>query len=327
MSLAVMNMVQSINLALREEMERDPTVVCLGEDVGVDGGVFRVTEGLFQRFGKERVIDTPLAESAIVGTAIGMAMNGMRPVAEIQFLGFIYPAYQQLVSHAARMRNRTRGRITLPMVIRTPYGAGVKALEHHSESTEAVFCHIPGLKVVVPSTPLEAKGLLTAAIRDPDPVLFLEPTRSYRLLKEEVPEGEYVLPLGQARQVREGKDVTIVGWGAMMPIIQKAVEALEKEGVSPDVLDMRTLSPMDYAAIVASVKRTGRCVVVHEAPKSFGIGAEISSRIMEGALLSLQAPVERVTAPDITVPLPKGEHYYYISPERVINGVKRTMSF
>ena len=325
--MAVMNMVQSINLALREEMDRDPSVVCLGEDVGVDGGVFRVTEGLLERFGKERMIDTPLAESAIVGTAIGMAMGGLRPVAEIQFMGFIYPAYQQLVSHAARMRNRTRGKISLPIVIRTPYGAGVKALEHHSESTEAVFCHIPGLKVVAPSTPLEAKGLLTSSIRDPDPVLFLEPTRSYRSLKEEVPEGEYLIPLGKARKVREGKDVTIVGWGAMMPIIQKAVDSLEKEGVSPDVLDMRTLSPMDHASIIESVKRTGRCVVVHEAPRNCGLGAEISARIMERALLSLQAPVERVTAPDITVPLPKGEHYYYISPERVVNGVKRAMSF
>ena len=325
--MAVMNMVQSINLALREEMDRDPSVVCLGEDVGVDGGVFRVTEGLFERFGKERMIDMPLAESGIVGTAIGMAMGGLRPVAEIQFMGFIYPAYQQLVSHAARMRNRTRGRISLPIVIRTPYGAGVKALEHHSESTEAVFCHIPGLKVVAPSTPLEAKGLLTSSIRDPDPVLFLEPTRSYRSLKEEVPEGEYLIPLGKARKVREGKDVTIVGWGAMMPIIQKAVDSLEKEGVSPDVLDMRTLSPMDHASIIESVKRTGRCVVVHEAPRNCGLGAEISARIMERALLSLQAPVERVTAPDITVPLPKGEHYYYISPERVVNGVKRAMSF
>jgi len=325
--MAVMNMVQSINLALREEMDRDPSVVCLGEDVGVDGGVFRVTEGLFERFGKERMIDMPLAESGIVGTAIGMAMGGLRPVAEIQFMGFIYPAYQQLVSHAARMRNRTRGKISLPIVIRTPYGAGVKALEHHSESTEAVFCHIPGLKVVAPSTPLEAKGLLTSSIRDPDPVLFLEPTRSYRSLKEEVPEGEYLIPLGKARKVREGKDVTIVGWGAMMPIIQKAVDSLEKEGVSPDVLDMRTLSPMDHASIIESVKRTGRCVVVHEAPRNCGLGAEISARIMERALLSLQAPVERVTAPDITVPLPKGEHYYYISPERVVNGVKRAMSF
>jgi pyruvate dehydrogenase E1 component beta subunit len=327
MSMAMMNMVQAINLALREEMERDPSVLCLGEDVGVDGGVFRVTEGLFDRFGRERVLDTPLAESNIVGTAIGMAMNGLRPVAEIQFMGFIYPAYQQLISHAARMRNRTRGRISLPLVVRTPYGAGVKALEHHSESTEAIFCHIPGLKVVVPSTPLEAKGLLASSIRDPDPVLFLEPTRSYRLLKEEVPEGEYLVPLGQARRVRQGKDVTIVGWGAMLPVIQKAVEALEREGIAPEVLDPRTLSPMDHASIVESVKRTGRCVVVHEAPRTCGLGAEISARVMEGALLSLQAPVERVTAPDITVPLPKGEHHYYITPERIANAIRRTISF
>ncbi|MCU0861184.1 MAG: alpha-ketoacid dehydrogenase subunit beta [Methanomassiliicoccales archaeon] len=325
--MAAMNMVGAINLALREEMERDPAVVCLGEDVGVDGGVFRVTEGLFERFGKERVVDTPLAESSIVGAAIGMAMNGLRPVAEIQFMGFIYPAYQQLVSHAARMRNRTRGRIGLPMVVRTPYGAGVKALEHHSESTEAVFCHIPGLKVVAPATPLEAKGLLASSIRDPDPVIFLEPTRSYRMLKEEVPEGEYLVPLGQARKVREGKDLTIVGWGAMVPVMEKAAAQLAEEGVSAEVLDMRTLAPMDFASIVSSVKRTGRCVVVHEAPKTCGLGAEISARVMEGALLSLQSPVERVTAPDITVPLPKGEHYYYITPERVTRAAKRAMSF
>ncbi|MEM0449607.1 MAG: alpha-ketoacid dehydrogenase subunit beta [Methanomassiliicoccales archaeon] len=325
--MALMNMVGAINSALREEMDRDPSVVCLGEDVGVNGGVFRVTEGLYNLFGGDRVIDTPLAESSIVGTVIGMAMNGLRPVAEIQFMGFIYPAYQQLVSHAARMRNRTRGRIGLPLVVRTPYGAGVKALEHHSESTEAVFCHIPGLKVVVPSTPLEAKGLLTSSIRDPDPVIFLEPTRLYRMIKEEVPDGEYTIPLGQARKVRQGKDVTIVGWGAMMAVIEKAAVQLDNQGISADILDMRTLSPMDYSSILNSVKRTGRCVVVHEAPKNCGLGAEISARIMEGALLSLQAPVERVTAPDITVPLPKGENYYYIEPDRVVKAVKRVMSF
>jgi len=325
--MTVMNMVQAINLALKEEMERDKNVVVLGEDVGMDGGVFRVTEGLFERFGKTRMIDTPLAESSIVGVAIGMAMNGLRPVAEVQFMGFIYPAFNQIVSHAARMRNRSRGSLSVPLVIRTPYGAGVKALEHHSESTEAVFCHIPGLKVVVPSTPLEAKGLLKSAIRDPDPVIFLEPTRSYRLLKEEVPEGEYLVPLGVARKVTEGKDVTIVGWGGMMPLIQTAVENLEKKGISPEVLDMRTLSPMDYPSIIASVKKTGRAVVVHEAPKNCGLGGEIAARIGEKALLSLQAPVERVTAPDITVPLPKGESYYYISPDRIQRAVKRVLSF
>ncbi len=222
--MVMMNMVQSINLALREEMERDPSVVLLGEDVGVDGGVFRVTDGLLDRFGPERVIDTPLAEAGIAGVAIGMAMNGLRPVAEIQFMGFAYLTLNQMISHAARMRNRTRGRLTVPMVMRTPYGAGVKALEHHSESTEALFAQIPGLKVVVPSTPLEAKGLLTSSIRDPDPVIFLEPTRSYRMLKEEVPSGEYTVPLSQARVVQEGIDVTVIGWGAMIPQIQKALD-------------------------------------------------------------------------------------------------------
>jgi len=325
--MAVMNMVQAINAAMREEMERDPSVVILGEDVGVDGGVFRLTEGLLEKFGAQRVMDTPLAESGIVGAAIGMALNGLRPIAEIQFMGFIYPAFNQIVSHAARLRNRSRGSLSVPLVIRTPYGAGVKALEHHSESTEALFCQIPGLKVVVPSTPLEAKGLLTSAIRDPDPVIFLEPTRSYRLLKEAVPDGEYLVPLSQARKVRQGSDVTIIGWGAMMPPIQKAVEALEQSGRDPEVLDMRTLAPMDYASIIESVKRTGRAVIVQEAPRNCGLGAEIAARIGEGALLSLQAPVERVTAPDITVPLPQGENYYYISPARIQGAVERVMSF
>ena len=325
--MALMNMVQALNLAMREEMERDPRMVILGEDVGVDGGVFRVTDGLQQRFGKERVIDTPLAESGIVGTSIGMAMRGMHPVAEIQFMGFIYPAFDQIVSHAARMRNRSRGRFTVPMVIRTPYGCGVKALEHHSESTEAIFVQIPGLKVVVPSTPLEAKGLLTSAIRDPDPIIFLEPTRSYRSLKEEVPEGEYLVPLGKARLVKEGEQITVMGWGAMIPLIQKAVEKAGREGINAEVLDLRTLAPMDWGSIIASVKKTGRAVVVQEAPKTCGVAAEIAARINERALLSLQAPVERVTAPDITVPLPKGESYYYVSSDRILNGMKRALAF
>ncbi len=325
--MASMNMVQAINSALALEMEKDPSVVALGEDIGVDGGVFRVTDGLQKKFGPNRVIDTPLAEGAIVGMAIGMAMNGLRPVAEIQFMGFAYLTMNQLISHASRMRNRTRGRLTVPMVMRMPYGAGVKALEHHSESTEALFVQIPGLKVVVPSTPLEAKGLLTAAIRDPDPVIFLEPTRSYRMLKEEVPDGEYVLPIGKARLVQEGKDVTIVGWGAMMVQIQKAVDEAAKKGISCEVIDMRTLSPMDSAAVVDSVKRTGRAVVVQEAPKTCGVGAEIVARINEKALLSLQAPVVRVAGPDIIVPLSKGEEYYYVSPERILAEIERTVSF
>ncbi|MDD1770977.1 MAG: alpha-ketoacid dehydrogenase subunit beta [Methanomassiliicoccales archaeon] len=325
--MAVMNMVQSINLALREEMERDPTVVLLGEDVGVDGGVFRVTEGLYDLFGGRRVIDSPLEESGIVGTSIGMAMNGLRPVAEIQFLGFINSAFDQLVAHAARMRNRSRGRLSVPMVLRTPYGAGVRALEHHSESIEAVFCHIPGLKVAAPSTPLEAKGLLKAAIRDPDPVIFLEPTRLYRLLKEEVAEGEYIVPLGKARVVQPGKDVTVIGWGAMMVQIQKAVDQAKEAGVSAEVIDVRTLSPIDSATILGSVNRTGRAVIVAEAPRTCGVAAEIAARIGESALLSLKAPVLRVTAPDVTTPLPKGEDFYYVSAERVQKAIMRAMAF
>ena len=322
-----MNMVQAINAALTLEMERDPSVVLLGEDVGLDGGVFRVTDGLQKRFGPARVIDTPLAEGGIAGMAIGMAINGLRPVAEIQFMGFSYLTMNQLISHASRMRNRTRGRLTVPMVIRMPYGAGVKALEHHSESTESLYVQIPGLKVVVPSTPLEAKGLLTAAIRDPDPVIFLEPTRSYRMLKEEVPDGEYVLPIGKARMVQEGKDITVIGWGAMMVQIQKAVAEAAKKGISCEVIDMRTLSPMDSASVIESVKHTGRAVVVQEAPKTCGVGAEIVARINEKALLSLQAPVMRVAGPDIVVPLPKGEEFYYVSPERIMTEIERTVSF
>ncbi len=319
-----MNMVQAINAALAEEMERDQSVVILGEDVGLDGGVFRVTDGLMDRFGESRVIDTPLAEAGIAGAAIGMAFNGLRPVAEIQFMGFSYLTLNQMINHAARMRNRTRGKMTVPMVLRMPYGAGVKALEHHSESTEALYAQIPGLKVVVPSTPLEAKGLLTSAIRDPDPVIFLEPTRSYRMLKEEVPDGEYLVPLGKARTVQEGDDVTVVGWGAMIPLIQRALTDLK---ASVEVIDLRTISPMDSDAVVDSVKRTGRAVVVHEAPRSFGPGAEIAARMYEGAILQLEAPVERVTAPDITVPLPKGEDHYYVNERMIREGIERTLRF
>jgi len=320
----MMNMVQAINSALSLEMERDPSVVIMGEDVGLDGGVFRVTDGLLDKFGEARVIDTPLAEAGIAGVAIGMAFNGLRPVAEVQFMGFSYLTLNQMINHAARMRNRTRGRMTVPMVLRMPYGAGVKALEHHSESTEALYAQIPGLKVVVPSTPLEAKGLLTSSIRDPDPVIFLEPTRSYRMLKEEVPDGEYLVPLGKARTVQEGDDVTVIGWGAMIPLIQRAVASLQ---ASAEVIDLRTISPMDTETVLDSVKRTGRAVVVHEAPRSFGPGAEIASRIYEGAILKLEAPVERVTAPDITVPLPKGEDHYYVNEQMIRDGIERTLRF
>jgi pyruvate dehydrogenase E1 component beta subunit len=325
--MVLMNMVSALNSALAGEMETDPSVVILGEDVGRDGGVFRVTEGLHDRFGGERVIDTPLAEAAIAGMAIGMALNGLRPVAEVQFMGFSYLTLNQMISHASRLRNRSRGRFTVPMVMRMPYGAGVKALEHHSESTESLYVQIPGLKVVVPSTPREAKGLLISSIRDPDPVVFLEPTRSYRLMKEEVEDPSFTIPLGKARTVQEGKDVTVVGWGAMIPFIREAVEAAGSEGVSCEVIDLRTLSPMDSTAVVDSVRRTGRCVIVQEAPRTCGVAAELVARINEDALLSLEAPVERVTAPDVIVPLPKGEKYYYPDADRIYRAVKKVAEF
>jgi pyruvate dehydrogenase E1 component beta subunit len=323
----IRTMVQAINQALAGEMARDDRVIILGEDVGRDGGVFRATEGLFDRFGPERVLDTPLAESGGVGAAIGMAALGLRPVAEIQFMGFIYPAFNQIVSHAARLRNRTRGRFTAPLVIRTPYGAGVRALEHHSESTEALFCQIPGLTVVVPSNPYDAKGLLAAAIRSDDPVVFLEPSRLYRAEKQEVPDEPYEVPLRRAAIVREGRDATIIAWGAMIPVAREAATAAEAEGVSVEIVDLRTLSPMDRETVLASVRRTGRALVLHEAPKTCGLGAEIAATVAESALLSLSAPVLRVTAPDITVPLAKNEDLYYPNAARVLGAVRKLMEY
>jgi pyruvate dehydrogenase E1 component beta subunit len=308
-------------------MERDGRVVVLGEDVGRDGGVFRATEGLFEKFGPERVMDTPLAESGAVGVAIGLAALGLRPVVEIQFMGFIYPAFNQIVAHVARIRNRTRGRFTAPLVLRTPYGAGVKALEHHSESTEALFCHIPGLTVVAPSNPYDAKGLLVASIRSDDPVIFLEPTKLYRAEKQEVPEGPFEVPLRRAAVVREGRDLSLIAWGAMIPVARAAAMAAEAEGIAVEIVDLRTLSPMDRGTILASVKRTGRAVVLHEAPKTCGLGAEIAATIAESALLSLKGPVLRVTAPDITVPLPKTEDLYYPNAERVLRAVRKLMEY
>jgi pyruvate dehydrogenase E1 component beta subunit len=320
-------MVQALNQALAQEMARDERFVILGEDVGLDGGVFRVTDGLFQKFGADRVMDTPLAESGLMGVAIGMAAFGLLPIVEIQFLGFIYPAFNQILSHVARLRNRTRGRYPMPLVIRTPYGAGVRALEHHSESTEALFCQIPGLTVVVPSTPHEAKGLLIASLRSEEPVIFLEPSRLYRAEKQDVPDEPYEVALREARIVREGKDLTLIGWGAMVPVMEKAAEAAEGRGVSSEILDLRTLAPMDREAVLTSVRKTGRAVVVHEAPRTCGLGAEISALIAENALLSLQAPVARVTGPDITIPLPKTEDLYYVNPVRVLAGILKTMEF
>jgi pyruvate dehydrogenase E1 component beta subunit len=320
-------MAQAINQALAGEMERDGRVVILGEDVGVDGGVFRITDGLVDRFGRERVIDTPLAESAGIGVAVGMAALGLRPIVEIQFMGFIYPAFNQIVSHVARLRNRTRGRFTVPLVIRTPYGAGVRALEHHSESTEALFCHIPGLTVVVPSTPYDAKGLVVAAIRGEDPVLFLEPTRLYRAEKQDVPDEAFEVPIGKARVAREGNDLTIIAWGAMVPVAERAAVLAAESGWNAEVIDLRTLSPMDRETVVGSAKKTGRVLIVHEAPKTCGLGAEIAALIGEKALLSLEAPVLRITGWDITPPLPKSEDVYYPNPERVLRGIRRLMEF
>jgi len=321
----MLNMVQALNQAMHQEMQRDPRVLVLGEDIAVDGGVFRLTDGLLDKFGQGRVIDTPLAESGIVGASIGMAVAGLRPIAEIQFMGFIYLAMNQIIAHAARIRNRSRGRFTVPIVIRTPYGAGVKALEHHSESTEALFCQIPGLKVVVPSTPHDAKGLLIASIRDDDPVIFLEPTKLYRAGRQEVPEEPYEVPLGKARIVREGEGVSIVAWGAMIPVVEQAAEIVGKDGIFPEVIDLRTLAPLDRETVLESVKRTGRLLIVHEAPKTCGLGAEIAAFTAEKAMFQLEAPIMRVTGQDITIPLAKGEDYYYPGPDRVALGIKKIM--
>ncbi len=321
------NMVQALNHALELVMGQDGNVVLMGEDVGVDGGVFRVSDGLIQKYGSDRVIDTPLAESGLVGAAIGMAVYGLRPVAEIQFMGFVYPAFNQIVSHLSRMRNRSRGRFKLPVVIRMPYGAGVRALELHSESTEALFCHIPGLKVVVPSNPHDAKGLLIAAIRADDPVIYLEPKRLYRAGRQEIPDEDYEIPLGLAKIVREGEGITIICWGAMVPQVQKAAESVEMDGIYPEIIDIRTVSPLDHETIIQSVKNTGRAIVVHEAPKTCGLGAEISALINEQALLSLEAPILRITGQDIIVPLPKREDYYYPTPKRIVRGIKTIMEF
>ncbi|MGB7574774.1 MAG: alpha-ketoacid dehydrogenase subunit beta [Thermodesulfobacteriota bacterium] len=325
--MAKLNMVEAINLGLREEMERDDRIVILGEDVGREGGVFRVTDGLQQKFGEDRVVDTPLEELGIVGVAFGMAVYGIRPIAEIQFEGFLYPCLDQINNHIGRIRNRSRGRFTCPLVIRVPYGGGIHAPEHHSDSPEAILAHIPGIKVVIPSTPYEAKGLLLSSIRDPDPVIFMEPKRIYRAIREEVPEGDYTIPLGKARLVQEGKDVTVVAWGAMVREALNAAEQLKGDKIDAEIIDPRTISPMDIEPIITSIRKTGRGVIVHEAPKTCGLGAEIIAQINEKALLSLQAPIERVTGFDIPVPLMKTEHYYLPNPKRIVMAVKKVMSF
>ncbi len=322
--MANLTLVQAINLALIQEMERDDRVIVLGEDVGRNGGVFRVTEGLFKRFGAERVVDTPLAESGIVGTSIGLAMAGLRPVPEIQFEGFLAPAFDQICTHAARMRSRTRGALTVPLTLRVPVGGGIHAPELHSDSPEAFFAHQPGIKVVMPASPYDAKGLLISAIRDPDPVIFFEPKRLYRAFREEVPEDEYTIPLGKARVVTEGDELTIVSWGA--PVVQ-CMNAIENSGKSIELIDLRSIDPLDTQTIVNSARKTGRVVIVHEAPKNCGLGAEIASRIMEHCFLYLEAPIQRVTGFDTTMPYYKMELEYLPEAERIGKAIEEVAAY
>jgi len=320
-------LVEAVTQALAYEMEHDQDVVILGEDVGKNGGVFRATAGLYDRFGPERVMDTPLAESMIAGLSIGMSTQGLKPVAEFQFMGFIYPAYNQIVSHAARLRNRTRGRLSCPLVFRTPYGGGIHAPEHHSESTETIFAHIPGLRVVIPSSPLRTYGLLLAAIRDPDPVIFLEPQRIYRLVKQDVPDNGEAMPLDTCFVLREGTDVTLVSWGASLHETSQAAEQLATQGISCEVIDVATLKPLDMDTILQSVEKTGRCVIVHEAARTCGFGAEIAAQIAEKGLLFLQAPVRRVTGYDTVIPYFKLEKYYIPSVKKIVDTVSTLMEF
>lgn len=320
-------MVQALNYALDEEMARDDSVVLLGEDIGLDGGVFRVTDGLIEKYGEERVIDTPLAESMIVGTAVGMAAYGLRPVCEIQFSGFAYLSFQQLESQAARLRWRSQGAFHVPLVMRAPYAGGVRALEHHSESREAYWAHTPGLKTVIPSGPRTARALLLSAIRDPDPVVFYEPKSIYRAFREEVPEEEETIPIGKARIVREGKDITLISYGAMMRPTIEAAEVLSKEdGVEAEVIDLLTISPLDSETFTASVQKTGRAVIVHEAPRSFGPGAEIVSRMMEESFWYLEAPIQRVAGWDIIIPLFAYEQIYLPSVDRVVRAAREALN-
>ncbi len=325
--MPALTLVEAINRALAYEMAADPAVVLLGEDVGQNGGVFRATVRLQQRFGTERVLDTPISETVIVGMAIGMAAEGLKPVAEIQFMGFIYAAIDQILNHATRLRTRTRGRLTCPLVVRTPHGGGIHAPEHHSESTESLFVHIPGLRVVIPSSPARAYGLLLAAIRDPDPVLFLEPTRLYRLVRQEVEDTGEALPLDTCFMLREGSDITLVSWGAMMHETLEAAEQLAHEGITADIIDLATLKPLDMETILGSVSKTGRCVIVHEAARTCGVGAEIAAQLAERGLLSLLAPVQRVTGYDTVMPSHRLEKHYIPDTARIVKAVKETLEF
>ena len=319
------NIAQAINDALDLALQKEGAVVVFGEDVGRTGGVFRVTDGLRERYGAERVIDSPVAESAIAGVGFGMAVGGLRPVLELQFMGFSYPAYDQIINHVARIRNRSRHRFTAPLVIRIPYGGGIGAAEHHSESMEAIYTHIPGLKVVVPSTPYDAKGLLLAAIEDPDPVIFLEPIRLYRAVREDVPDEWYTVPIGEASIERDGDDITLITWGAMTKETRQAADLLAGEDISAEVIDLRSLVPLDLETLVESVERTGRAVVIHEAPRTSGFGAEVVAAIQEQCLFSLAAPIARVTGWDTVFPLKRSEHHYLPSVARIAAAARSTL--
>ena len=326
--MARLNLVKALNLALLQEMERDDDIVIIGEDVGVDGGVFRVTEDLHRKFGGKRVIDSPLAEAGIIGTAVGMALYGLKPVCEIQFSGFAFQCFHQIENHAARYRTRTQGRFHIPMVIRMPFGGGVRALEHHSESEEQFYAHIPGLKMVIPSNPRNARALLVSALRDPDPVIFFEHKGLYHAAKEEVPDEAETMPLGRAHVDREGRDLTLVAWGAMLRVAREAAETLQTEdGVSVEIIDLQTIAPLDAATLVASAQKTGRIVIVHEAPKSFGPGAEVLASIMEGAFLSLEAPIRRVAAYDVPFPGFAREKANVPDAARVIAAARETLAY
>jgi pyruvate dehydrogenase E1 component beta subunit len=322
-----MNMVNAINDALDIKLKEDNTIIVYGQDVGVEGGVFRVTENLQMKYGVERVFDSPLAESGIIGTAVGMAAAGLRPVVEIQFDGFVLPGLNQLFAHAARMRNRSRGRYPMPIVVRMPMGGGINALEHHSESMEAMFAHIPGLKVVIPSTPHDAKGLLISAIECNDPVIFLEPKRIYRAIKQEVSEEKFSIPIGKAAILSQGKDVTVVSYGAMIREVQKAMIKTKEAGISVELIDLRSIYPIDRETIAESVRKTGRIITVTESVRSFGVASEIAQIVVEDAFLSLEAPPKRVSPFDIIVPLPKGEHHYMVSPEQIFYEIERTVNY
>ncbi|MGE8205049.1 alpha-ketoacid dehydrogenase subunit beta [Heyndrickxia sp. NPDC080065] len=322
-----LSLVQAVTDGLRTVMKDQEEVIVLGEDVGKNGGVFRATEGLQQEFGEDRVIDTPLSEAGIVGTAIGLAINGFVPVVEMQFLGFIYPAFEQIMSHATRIRMRTMSRFHVPLVIRAPYGAGVKAPEIHSDSVEVLFTHMPGIKVVCPSNPYDAKGLLISSIEDPDPVLFLEPMRSYRAFKDEVPTDKYTIEIGKANRLKEGEDVTLIAWGAMVPLVMKAAEKIEEKNIQCDVIDLRTLYPLDREMISESVQKTGRVVIVHEAHATSGLGADIISLIQDTSFLYLKAPIQRVTGFDVPVPFYTLEKHYLPNEDRIIEAINKAVFF